>query len=158
MELRRDDGRGVLAGRLKSSGRPGLQIFAQQPQERARFLEDQNGLVEQILGRGMVFQPDFREQDDLLSALDDEADMRQPLDPAQDGQQGAAPLGCLGGVGHMADIGRKGGESVSQDSEHMSEIGRKGGESGGRSSGGGGSRGGSSEQHAKAGRQSHKNR
>jgi general stress protein YciG len=29
----------------------------------------------------------------------------------------------------MANIGRKGGEAVSQDREHMSRIGRKGGES-----------------------------
>jgi hypothetical protein len=28
----------------------------------------------------------------------------------------------------MADIGRKGGEAVSQDREHMAHIGRKGGE------------------------------
>jgi general stress protein YciG len=74
--------------------------------------------------------------------------------------------------------GRKGGEAVSQDREHMAEIGRKGGESShggsheqhakaggqshkneGSSSGSGShSRGGSSEQHAEAGRQSHKNR
>jgi uncharacterized protein len=73
------------------------------------------------------------------------------------------------------EAGRKGGEAVSQDREHMAEIGRKGGEAshggggsgggggsaGGRSAGGGsssGQRGGSSEQHAQAGRQSHKNR
>jgi general stress protein YciG len=76
------------------------------------------------------------------------------------------------------EAGRKGGEAVSQDREHMSEIGRKGGESShggspeqhakagsqshkneGSSSGSGShSRGGSSEQHAEAGRQSHKNR
>jgi general stress protein YciG len=43
--------------------------------------------------------------------------------------------------------GRKGGESVSRDREHMSDIGRKGGES---------SHGGTHEQHAKAGSQSHK--
>ena len=54
------------------------------------------------------------------------------------------------------EAGRKGGEAVSQNREHMSEIGRKGGEEshGGRSSG---ERGGTSEQHAQAGRQSHKN-
>ena len=28
----------------------------------------------------------------------------------------------------MAEIGKKGGETVSQDREHMAEIGRKGGE------------------------------
>jgi general stress protein YciG len=75
------------------------------------------------------------------------------------------------------EAGRKGGEAVSQDREHMSEIGRKGGESshggsheqhakagsqshkneGGSSGSGSHSRGGSSEQHAEAGRQSHKN-
>ena len=64
--------------------------------------------------------------------------------------------------------GRKGGEAVSQDREHMAEIGKKGGEAraenddnsqGGRGGNQGGSsqRGGSSEQHAKAGSQSHKN-
>jgi uncharacterized protein len=65
--------------------------------------------------------------------------------------------------------GQKGGESVSSDREHMSESGRKGGE---HSHGGGssqssqsdergessGQRGGTSEQHAKAGSQSYKNR
>ncbi len=59
---------------------------------------------------------------------------------------------------HMAEIGRKGGETVSQDREHMAEIGQKGGES--RGSGEEkqeSSRGGSHEQHVKAGRQSHKN-
>jgi uncharacterized protein len=70
------------------------------------------------------------------------------------------------------EAGRKGGEAVSSDRAHMSEIGRKGGEHshGGQStdqendrgSGQGdshaqGKRGGSSEQHAEAGRQSHKN-
>ena len=44
--------------------------------------------------------------------------------------------------------GRKGGESVSRDREHMSDIGRKGGEN---------SHGGTHEQHARAGSQSHKN-
>jgi general stress protein YciG len=29
---------------------------------------------------------------------------------------------------HMAEIGKKGGEAVSQDREHMAEIGKKGGE------------------------------
>jgi general stress protein YciG len=53
--------------------------------------------------------------------------------------------------------GRKGGEVVSRDREHMAEIGREGGESRGGSSGSGGTRGGSSAQHAQAGRQSHKN-
>lgn len=51
------------------------------------------------------------------------------------------------------EAGRKGGESVSRDREHMSEIGEKGGES----RGGSGQRGGTSEQHRKAGEQSHKN-
>lgn len=59
--------------------------------------------------------------------------------------------------------GQKGGEAVSEDREHMADIGRKGGERshGGRSDSGSdrsqGARGGSSEQHAKAGSQSHKN-
>ena len=76
------------------------------------------------------------------------------------------------------EAGRKGGEAVSQDREHMSEIGRKGGENshggsheqhakggsqshkneGSGSGSGSHSRGGNSEQHAEAGRQSHKNR
>lgn len=51
--------------------------------------------------------------------------------------------------------GRKGGEAVSSDREHMAEIGRQGGEAHGGD--GGGTRGGSSEQHRKAGEQSHKN-
>jgi len=58
------------------------------------------------------------------------------------------------------EAGRKGGESVSEDREHMAEIGQKGGEQrqGASSTGGESSkRGGSSEQHAEAGRQSHKN-
>jgi uncharacterized protein len=58
------------------------------------------------------------------------------------------------------EAGRKGGEVVSQDREHMAEIGRKGGEASGGDSGSGGAsglRGGSREQHAEAGRQSHKN-
>jgi len=63
------------------------------------------------------------------------------------------------------EAGRKGGETVSQDRQHMSEIGAKGGQArgegnqGGGNQGGnqGGNRGGSSEQHAEAGRQSHKN-
>jgi len=65
------------------------------------------------------------------------------------------------------EAGRKGGEAVSQDREHMAEIGRKGGENshGGSSddsdsdtsSRSGGSRGGSHEQRAQAGQQSHKN-
>ncbi len=66
------------------------------------------------------------------------------------------------------EAGRKGGETVSQDREHMAEIGREGGKS--SHSGGGsqdnddtddeqkGTRGGTSEQHAEAGRQSHKNK
>jgi general stress protein YciG len=59
------------------------------------------------------------------------------------------------------EAGRKGGEKVSRDREHMAEIGRKGGEQsrgGGRDnpSSGRGQRGGSSEQHAKAGRHSRK--
>jgi uncharacterized protein len=79
------------------------------------------------------------------------------------------------GTGHefnsedARQAGKKGGESVSSDREHMSEIGRKGGEhshgeqsSHERSKHGDshaqGSRGGSSEQHSEAGRQSHKNR
>jgi len=74
--------------------------------------------------------------------------------------------------------GSKGGQVTSQDREHMAAIGRKGGEAshGGRNrareekagtkpasrSGSaqeaeGGTQGGSSEQHAQAGRQSHKN-
>lgn len=53
--------------------------------------------------------------------------------------------------------GQKGGEAVSRDREHMSEIGQKGGEHSHGSSSASSSRGGSSEQHAQAGRQSHKN-
>ncbi|MFH7030831.1 MAG: KGG domain-containing protein [Heteroscytonema crispum UTEX LB 1556] len=69
------------------------------------------------------------------------------------------------------EAGQKGGEAVSQDREHMAEIGREGG----KSSHGGGrknednddddanseqksTRGGTPEQHAEAGRQSHKNK
>lgn len=55
------------------------------------------------------------------------------------------------------EAGRKGGEAVSRDREHMSEIGEKGGESRGGSGGGSSQRGGTSEQHRKAGEQSHKN-
>lgn len=58
------------------------------------------------------------------------------------------------------EAGRKGGEAVSQDREHMAEIGAQGGASRGSSnasSGNQGSRGGSHEQHVKAGQQSHKN-
>jgi general stress protein YciG len=73
------------------------------------------------------------------------------------------------------EAGRKGGETVSQDREHMAEIGREGGK---HSHGGGRkkqetqeteeaeeiedsgeekkTRGGTPEQHAEAGRQSHK--
>jgi uncharacterized protein len=64
---------------------------------------------------------------------------------------------------HMSAIGQKGGEAVSEDRSHMADIGRKGGENshgGGSShasSSGGSTRGGSSEQHAEAGKQSHKN-
>jgi hypothetical protein len=43
------------------------------------------------------------------------------------------------------EIASKGGEKVSEDREHMSEIGRKGGESL------------NSEEHRRAGEQSHKN-
>ncbi|MDZ8055610.1 MAG: KGG domain-containing protein [Aulosira sp. ZfuVER01] len=74
------------------------------------------------------------------------------------------------------EAGRKGGETVSQDREHMAEIGSKGGKSshkGGSSQDddnednenegkegkqGKGTRGGTSEQHSKAGKQSHKNK
>ena len=65
------------------------------------------------------------------------------------------------------EAGRKGGEAVSRDREHMAEIGQKGGEARGNQGGssnlssnqgnGNSQRGGSSEQHAKAGSQSHKN-
>jgi uncharacterized protein len=54
--------------------------------------------------------------------------------------------------------GRKGGETVSENREHMSEIGRKGGERSHGSEHGGSrddeekTRGGSSEQHAQAGK------
>jgi len=68
----------------------------------------------------------------------------------------------------MAEIGAKGGEAVSRDRKHMAEIGAKGGEARGgassnagqQSDGGnkGETRGGTSEQHARAGSQSHKNR
>jgi hypothetical protein len=63
----------------------------------------------------------------------------------------------------MSAIGQKGGEAVSEDRSHMADIGRKGGENshGGGSAGsrstGASSRGGTSEQHAEAGKQSHKN-
>ena len=56
---------------------------------------------------------------------------------------------------HMSEIGQKGGESVSEDRGHMADIGKKGGEQGHGGSHAS-SRGGSSEQHAEAGRQSHK--
>jgi general stress protein YciG len=57
------------------------------------------------------------------------------------------------------EAGRKGGEAVSQDRAHMAEIGREGGASrGGGLQASGETRGGSSEQHARAGAQSHKNR
>ncbi|MBV8055118.1 MAG: stress-induced protein [Deltaproteobacteria bacterium] len=73
------------------------------------------------------------------------------------------------------EAGRKGGESVSSDREHMSEIGRKGGQhshekqgssheqsgshqqSGSHKQDSSQTRGGTSEQHSEAGRQSHKN-
>ncbi len=61
---------------------------------------------------------------------------------------------------HMSAIGQKGGEAVSENREHMADIGRKGGEhshGGSHASSASSSRGGSSEQHAEAGRQSHKN-
>lgn len=58
--------------------------------------------------------------------------------------------------------GQKGGEAVSRDREHMAEIGRKGGESRQSahrddSKGASSSRSGDAEQHAKGGKQSHKN-
>ncbi|MBW4613410.1 MAG: KGG domain-containing protein [Desmonostoc vinosum HA7617-LM4] len=69
------------------------------------------------------------------------------------------------------EAGRKGGETVSQNREHMAEIGREGGKhshSGGRNQENNetdneenqtkGTQGGTREQHAEAGRQSHKNR
>lgn len=70
---------------------------------------------------------------------------------------------------HMAEIGRKGGESTSKDRAHMADIGAKGGERSHESSsrdtsredeegGGKSTRGGTPEQHAKAGSQSHKNK
>src|SRR5579871_5166956 len=57
------------------------------------------------------------------------------------------------------EAGRKGGEAVSEDRGHMAEIGREGGKAshGGNSSSRGGTRGGTTEQHREAGRQSHKN-
>ena len=77
------------------------------------------------------------------------------------------------------EAGKKGGEAVSQDTEHMAEIGRKGAETRAAQMEGKSSdkkttssseenrgkedpnhpstRGGSPEQHAKTGRQSHKN-
>lgn len=59
---------------------------------------------------------------------------------------------------HMSAIGQKGGEAVSENREHMADIGRKGGENshGGSRASGASSRDSSSEQHAEAGRQSHK--
>ncbi|MEG3437543.1 KGG domain-containing protein [Pannus brasiliensis CCIBt3594] len=67
------------------------------------------------------------------------------------------------------EAGRKGGEAVSRDREHMAEIGREGGkkshkrdneqeEDTGEERNEGKTRGGTSEQHAEAGRQSHKNK
>lgn len=72
------------------------------------------------------------------------------------------------------EAGRKGGEAVSQDREHMAEIGSKGGKSshkGSKSKQNNESddndnddseetstRGGTREQHSKAGKQSHKNK
>ena len=64
-----------------------------------------------------------------------------------------------------AEAGRKGGEAAHEKgtaheftSEEAAEAGRKGGEARSQSSGGGrGQRGGSHEQHVKAGRQSPKN-
>ncbi|MFN6517556.1 MAG: KGG domain-containing protein [Nostoc sp. CreGUA01] len=62
------------------------------------------------------------------------------------------------------EAGHKGGEAVSQDREHMAEIGREGGKSSHKSdrqdadTEDKGTQGGTSEQHAKAGRQSHKNK
>ncbi len=62
------------------------------------------------------------------------------------------------------EAGRKGGEAVSQDREHMAEIGREGGKNSHKNASthedataSKGNQGGSREQHAKAGRQSHKN-
>jgi len=63
------------------------------------------------------------------------------------------------------EAGRKGGETVSRDRQHMAEIGREGGQNshGGQNSGNdddsstSGTRGGTHEQHVKAGQQSHKN-
>ena len=72
------------------------------------------------------------------------------------------------------EAGRKGGEAVSQDREHMAEIGSKGGKSSHKGSKSKqedesddndneeneekGTRGGTREQHSKAGKQSHKNK
>ncbi|MBD2355359.1 stress-induced protein [Tolypothrix sp. FACHB-123] len=68
------------------------------------------------------------------------------------------------------EAGRKGGEAVSQDREHMAEIGSKGGKSSHKGSKSKqenesaddneekGTRGGTPEQHSKAGKQSHKNK
>jgi general stress protein YciG len=56
---------------------------------------------------------------------------------------------------------KKGGQAVSEDKEHMAEIGKLGGEarrgsSTAESKGSGRQRGGTSEQHSKAGQESHK--
>ncbi|MBH8567237.1 stress-induced protein [Nostoc sp. CENA67] len=67
------------------------------------------------------------------------------------------------------EAGKKGGETVSQDREHMAEIGREGGKHSHRGSQKQddsddddteekGTQGGTREQHAEAGRQSHKNK
>jgi uncharacterized protein len=68
------------------------------------------------------------------------------------------------------EAGRKGGETTSKDREFMSEIGREGGKRSHKGNGnsnestddnetkGKGTQGGSKEQHAKAGKQSHKNK
>ncbi|BAZ50629.1 hypothetical protein NIES4103_32460 [Nostoc sp. NIES-4103] len=67
------------------------------------------------------------------------------------------------------EAGKKGGETVSQDREHMAEIGREGGKHSHRGSQKQddsdeddteekSTQGGTREQHAEAGRQSHKNK
>lgn len=48
------------------------------------------------------------------------------------GRKGGEATAASHGREFYQKIGRKGGESVSQDREHMADIGRKGGEARGR--------------------------
>lgn len=62
-----------------------------------------------------------------------ENERKQPsesMSASEAGRMGGEAVVDKYGPEHMADIGRKGGEAVSQDREHMADIGRKGGEAG----------------------------